>query len=81
MIPRSASSRALSAPLCRYFRTSDGAERILTAGDIMYQDNTEDSPVEISPLHSSGNAGDEPVNLLLTFVDIPAAVNVLCPFN
>lgn len=66
----------------RFFQTSDGEQRLFTAGDLLYQDNTKDSPTDTSPKHSSGNAGldSSPVNMLLTFVNVAPQVGVLCPF-
>ncbi|KAK9786488.1 hypothetical protein WJX73_007012 [Symbiochloris irregularis] len=62
-----------------FFNTSDGNQVLLTAGDLLYQDNTKESPASSSPQHSSGNAGTEPVNMMLTFLNVAPTVDVQCP--
>ena len=40
---------------CRKIRTTDGAERTMKAGEVLFQDDVEKSPAKKTPQHWSGN--------------------------
>ena len=44
----------------RYVKTSDGTRREFKVGDILFQDNTKDSPAAKEPHHFSGTVGEGP---------------------
>lgn len=41
-------------PFCRYVKTTDGTKRVFQPGEIMFQDNVQDSPADKQPEHESG---------------------------
>jgi len=57
----SASHRSLCMRLrnlmnvCRKIKTTDGAERTMKAGEVLFQDDVEKSPAKKTPQHWSGN--------------------------
>ena len=65
----------------RYVKTSDGITRVFQPGEVMFQDNTKDSPAAKSPQHASGTVGDEPCTVLITSVDFKPTVDHPCPFT
>ncbi len=42
--------------LCRMVKTTDGTERVFKAGDVLFQDDTENCPSDKPPQHYSGGA-------------------------
>jgi len=67
----------------RYVETSDGEVRMFEAGDILFQDNTANSPAAIFPnlaKHISGQVGDQPCNIVVTQVNFNPTVDQPCPF-
>jgi len=53
------------------------------AGDILFQDNTANSPAAIFPnlaKHISGQVGDQPCNIVVTQVNFNPTVDQPCPF-
>ncbi|DBB18177.1 TPA: hypothetical protein ACH3X3_003150 [Trebouxia sp. C0006] len=66
-----------------YIETSDGEGRIFEAGDILFQDNTANSPAAVFPnlaKHISGQVGDQPCNFVVTQVNFNPTVDQPCPF-
>ncbi len=67
----------------RYIETSDGEGRTFEAGDILFQDNTANSPAAVFPnlaKHISGQVGDQPCNVVVTQVNFNPTVDQPCPF-
>ncbi|KAK9868697.1 hypothetical protein WJX84_001433 [Apatococcus fuscideae] len=58
-----------------YIKTTDGTTKTMKAGDILFQDNIEDSPADKPPSHFSGVEGDQPCQQVVIQVDRKAEVD------
>ncbi|MCO5594299.1 hypothetical protein L7F22_048328 [Adiantum nelumboides] len=63
-----------------YIKTTDGSYREFLPGEVLFQDNTKDSPAAKSPQHYSGAVGDVPCQQFVIQFDRVPNVNVVCPF-
>jgi hypothetical protein len=52
-------------PCRRYVKTSDGTKRDFKPGDVLFQDNTKESPAAKVPMHESGVLGTVPCQQLI----------------
>jgi len=70
-----------SMPLTdRYVKTTDGTKFEFKPGDVLFQDNTKNSPANTPPEHFSGVVGDEPCQQLIVQLSRPPQVNEPNPF-
>ncbi|KAG0589951.1 hypothetical protein M758_1G057600 [Ceratodon purpureus] len=63
-----------------YIETTDGTRRNLKKGQLLFQDNTANSPADKSPQHYSGTHGDKPCHQLIIQLSRPPQVDNPCPF-
>jgi hypothetical protein len=70
-----------SMPLThRYVKTSDGTKFEFKPGDVLFQDNTKNSPANTPPEHFSGVIGDEPCQQMIVQLSRPPQVDEPNPF-
>lgn len=65
---------------CRYIKTTDGSEYTFEAGEVLFQDNTVNSPADKVPQHYSGAAGNAPCKQFVVQFNRTAEVDNPCPF-
>lgn len=65
----------------RYVKTSDGTRHDFKAGDVLFQDNTKDSPAQNQPQHYSGVVGNKPCQQLIVQLSRTPEVNNPDPFK
>ncbi|KAL3693057.1 hypothetical protein R1sor_006708 [Riccia sorocarpa] len=63
-----------------YINTTDATYHAFQAGDVLFQDNTKDSPAAKVPQHFSGAVGDVPCQQFILQINRKPEVNNLCPF-
>jgi hypothetical protein len=63
-----------------FVETSDGTRREFSPGEVMFQDNVENSPAAKQPQHKSGTNGKEPCNQMIMQVERKPEVDNPCPF-
>ncbi|KAK9807121.1 hypothetical protein WJX73_007671 [Symbiochloris irregularis] len=64
-----------------YVETTDGTRREFKVGEVMFQDNTEDSPAAKTPQHASGVVGEEPCIVLISQAEFKETVDKPGPFK
>jgi hypothetical protein len=63
-----------------YVKTTDGTKFEFKPGDVLFQDNTKNSPANTPPEHFSGVIGDEPCQQMIVQLSRPPQVNEPNPF-
>eukprot|EP00879_Flechtneria_rotunda_P005712 GHRR01006013.1.p1 GENE.GHRR01006013.1~~GHRR01006013.1.p1 ORF type:complete len:192 (+),score=44.92 GHRR01006013.1:201-776(+) len=56
-------------------KATDGSEKVFVPGDILFQDDTEQSPAQKTPKHWSGVVGDKPNQQVIIQVDCTPEVD------
>jgi len=64
----------------RYVKTTDGTKFVFKPGDVLFQDNTKNSPANKQPEHYSGVVGDQPCQQMIVQLSRPPQVNEPNPF-
>jgi hypothetical protein len=63
-----------------YVKTTDGTKFAFKPGDVLFQDNTKNSPANKQPEHYSGVVGDQPCQQMIVQLSRPPQVNEPNPF-
>jgi hypothetical protein len=63
-----------------YVKTSDGTKHVFKPGDVLFQDNTKDSPASDQPQHYSGVVGDKPCQQMIVQLSRKPETNNPNPF-
>jgi hypothetical protein len=63
-----------------YVETTDGTRREFQPGEVLFQDDVENSPAAKPPQHASGTVGSEPCNQMVLQVNRAPELDNPCPF-
>jgi hypothetical protein len=80
LLQSSSSSLSFLLDVDRYVKTTDGTKFTFKPGDVLFQDNTKNSPANKQPEHYSGVVGDQPCQQMIVQLSRPPQVNEPNPF-